>query len=85
VIQALLAHRQRREDRVLRALAQASEAAGAASAHGLANLVALAYDDTPTALHPLAQRSLLAHLLKLQGEGRVVQQHEGEHVVWRQP
>jgi glyoxylase-like metal-dependent hydrolase (beta-lactamase superfamily II)/8-oxo-dGTP pyrophosphatase MutT (NUDIX family) len=85
VIEALLAHRQRREDRVLRALAEADRAAGGASAHSLAALVAWAYDDTPVALHPLAQRSLLAHLLKLHGEGRAVQHEEGDHVLWRQP
>jgi len=27
------------------------------------------YDDVPVALHPMASRSLLAHLLKLRDEG----------------
>ena len=35
------------------------------------------YDDVPAALHGVAARSLLAHLLKLQGEGRAVQAAEG--------
>jgi hypothetical protein len=34
-------------------------------------LVARAYDDVPAALHGVAARSLLAHLLKLQGDGSV--------------
>jgi glyoxylase-like metal-dependent hydrolase (beta-lactamase superfamily II)/8-oxo-dGTP pyrophosphatase MutT (NUDIX family) len=64
VVHALLAHRQRREDKVLAALAVSGPAT-------LEHLVTLAYDDTPPQLHRMAQRSLLAHLLKLQGEGRV--------------
>jgi glyoxylase-like metal-dependent hydrolase (beta-lactamase superfamily II)/8-oxo-dGTP pyrophosphatase MutT (NUDIX family) len=63
VIRALIAHRQRREDKVVAALL----------AHGpapLERLVGAVYDDTAPQLHALAQRSLLAHLLKLQAEGR---------------
>jgi glyoxylase-like metal-dependent hydrolase (beta-lactamase superfamily II) len=62
VLRGLIAHRLRREARVLQAL----------RAHGagdLAALVRLVYDDVPEALHPVAQRSLLAHLLKLQRDG----------------
>ena len=62
VVRALIAHRLRREAKVLAAL----------RAHGpcgLAALVPAAYDDTPARLHPVAQRSLLAHLLKLQADG----------------
>jgi glyoxylase-like metal-dependent hydrolase (beta-lactamase superfamily II)/8-oxo-dGTP pyrophosphatase MutT (NUDIX family) len=70
VLRDLIAHRLRREAKVL----------GAVQAHGplpLAGLVAHVYDDVPAGLHGVAQRSLLAHLLKLQGEGRVVQARSG--------
>ena len=60
-----LAHRRMREQRVIGALA----AAGAAGATA-GELVATAYDDTPRLLWPLAERSLVAHLIKLQQEGR---------------
>ena len=33
-------------------------------------LVARVYDDVPVSLHPMASRSLLAHLIKLKEEGR---------------
>jgi glyoxylase-like metal-dependent hydrolase (beta-lactamase superfamily II) len=73
LVRALIAHRLKREAKVAAALAAA---AGAAT---LAELVGTVYDDTPAALHPVAQRSLLAHLLKLQAEGRACR--EGER--WR--
>jgi glyoxylase-like metal-dependent hydrolase (beta-lactamase superfamily II) len=38
------------------------------------HLVARAYDDTPKALWPLALRSIEAHLIKLEREGRVVKE-----------
>ncbi len=63
VIRALIAHRQRREDKVVAALA----ALGPSTVEALVPRV---YDDTPTGLHPVARRSLLAHLLKLQVDGR---------------
>ncbi len=72
VLRELIAHRLRREARVLAAM----QTLGPATA---AQLVPLAYDDTPAALHGLAERSLLAHLLKLGAEGRV--QESGG--VWR--
>jgi glyoxylase-like metal-dependent hydrolase (beta-lactamase superfamily II) len=62
VIRALIAHRLRREAKVLQAL----------RAHGpgdLAALVVQVYDDVPAALHRVAERSLLAHLLKLRHDG----------------
>lgn len=58
------AHRLWREQRVLAAL----EARGTATA---AALVADAYADTPAFLHKLAERSLIAHLVKLAAEGRI--------------
>lgn len=63
VVRALLAHRLAREDKVVTALSVHAPATVEA-------LVPMVYADTPASLHPLARRSLLAHLLKLQGEGR---------------
>lgn len=57
-----LAHRRMRESMVLSALSHASQTVDA--------LVGKAYADTPRALWPLAERSLLAHLAKLVAEGR---------------
>ncbi len=70
VLRALIAHRLRREAKVAQRLAEAGEA-------DLATLVGLVYDDVPAALHGVARRSLLAHLLKLQGEGRVARGEGG--------
>ncbi len=69
VIDALVAHRLRREARVLAALRSAGPA-------DLAALVEVAYDDTPAALHHLAMRTLEAHLIKLQREGRALRDGE---------
>jgi len=57
-----LAHRQMREDRVVAALDRAGT---------IAELVAAAYSDTPRVLWSLAERSLLAHLVKLARDGKV--------------
>jgi glyoxylase-like metal-dependent hydrolase (beta-lactamase superfamily II) len=59
-----LAHRRMREARVLEALAHGGS---------VATLVERAYSDTPRVLWPLAERSLLAHLAKLEREGRARQ------------
>jgi glyoxylase-like metal-dependent hydrolase (beta-lactamase superfamily II)/8-oxo-dGTP pyrophosphatase MutT (NUDIX family) len=61
-IRGLIAHRMKREAKVLAALE-----AGPAS---LRALVERAYEDTPRELWDYAERSLLAHLLKLEREGR---------------
>ena len=66
-------HRLWREERVAAALAQQA-AAGPVPA---ADLVPLAYADVPPAIHGLAQRSLLAHLVKLAADGRA--RRIGEH------
>ena len=63
VVRALVRHRLGREAKVVAAL----DALGPAALEGL---VARVYDDVPAALHPVARCSLLAHLLKLEGEGR---------------
>lgn len=62
-IQGLIKHRLRREAKVLSVLPRETPA-------DLANLVRRAYNDVPEQLHALAERSLLAHLLKLEAEGR---------------
>ncbi len=64
-----LAHRRMREARVVAALADRPADLGA--------LVAVAYADTPPALYPLAERSLLAHLVKLAREGRATSDSRG--------
>ncbi len=63
VIDAVLAHRRRREEKVVAAL----EAAGSAS---LEALLLRVYDDVKPELHGFAKLSLEAHLIKLRGEGR---------------
>lgn len=62
VVRALIAHRLRREAKVKSALS-------AAGPQPLPDLLPQVYDDVPAALHPVAARSLLAHLLKLQQDG----------------
>lgn len=57
-----LSHRLQREAKVAAALREAPRS--------LAELVAEAYDDTPRALWGLAERSMLAHLVKLARERR---------------
>ncbi len=63
VLRALIAHRGRREAKVLQALGQLP--AGPIEA-----LLPVVYSDVPSHLHGMAHRSLLAHLIKLQTDGR---------------
>ncbi|MCW5612965.1 MAG: MBL fold metallo-hydrolase [Rubrivivax sp.] len=67
VLRALIAHRLKREAKVAAALQRLGPAP-------LAALLPAVYDDVPAALHPVAARSLTAHLLKLQAEGRAAEQ-----------
>jgi glyoxylase-like metal-dependent hydrolase (beta-lactamase superfamily II) len=71
-VRRLLAHRQAREDKVLRAL----RGVGSATQDTLLPLV---YDDVPAERLAMAARSLFAHLEKLAAEGKAAV--EGE--VWR--
>ena len=64
-IRGLIQHRLRREAKVLSVLPSQPPA-------DLPTLVRRAYNDVPDQLHPLAERSLLAHLLKLEAEGRAL-------------
>ena len=68
-----LEHRLAREALVLGALRAAGRPLAADA------LLPLAYDDTPTAMWPFAARSLEAHLVKLEREGKVRREAEG----WR--
>ncbi len=63
VLRALIAHRLKREAKVADALTRLGPAP-------LAALLPAVYDDVPAALHPVAARSLTAHLLKLEGDAR---------------
>lgn len=66
MVERVLVHRVARENKVLAALA----------AHGpatLEDLVPQVYDDVPARMHPVASRSLLAHLIKLRDEGRAAE------------
>ena len=65
VLRALIAHRLRREARVVAALSARGEAS-------LDELLPEVYADTPEQLFPVARRSLLAHLLKLQEDARAL-------------
>jgi glyoxylase-like metal-dependent hydrolase (beta-lactamase superfamily II) len=66
MVERVLVHRVARENKVLASLA----------AHGpatLDDLVPHVYDDVPARMHPVASRSLLAHLIKLRDEGRAAE------------
>jgi glyoxylase-like metal-dependent hydrolase (beta-lactamase superfamily II)/8-oxo-dGTP pyrophosphatase MutT (NUDIX family) len=63
LLRALVAHRRQREAKVLRVLAQTDGGT-------LDELVVRVYDDVPAERHGVARRSLLAHLLHLQAQGR---------------
>ncbi|HWK76023.1 MAG TPA: MBL fold metallo-hydrolase [Povalibacter sp.] len=63
-IEHIIAHRLKREAKVVERLAEMGKA-------NLDALVARVYDDVDSRLHPLAKSSLLAHLLKLEEDGRV--------------
>ena len=64
VLRALIAHRLKREAKVV-AVLRALPAPATVKA-----LVGSVYDDVPAALHGMAERSLTAHLIKLEGDGR---------------
>jgi len=66
-----LAHRQKREDKVLNTLTSDPQA--------LAVLVKAVYDDVPEFLHGVAQFSLQAHLIKLAEDGKAGETDKGWH------
>jgi glyoxylase-like metal-dependent hydrolase (beta-lactamase superfamily II) len=69
-----LSHRQAREEQVLAALAEGPKT--------IPELVAAIYSGYPGDVHPLAARSVLAHLLKLEHEGRASRAAKGEDGPW---
>ncbi|MBU6270034.1 MAG: NUDIX hydrolase, partial [Betaproteobacteria bacterium] len=72
VIEGVIRHRLAREAKVMQALTELGPATAA-------SLLARVYDDVRPALHPVALRSLTAHLIKLRRDGRAAL--EGED--WR--
>jgi hypothetical protein len=66
-IEWIIAHRLKREAKVIEALAAHATATADA-------LLPVVYDDVPTRLHPMAMRSLTAHLQKLRADGRAAEQ-----------
>lgn len=69
VLRHLIRHRLAREAKVRAALQAVREGE-------IGELLPRVYDDVPRALHPVAMRSLLAHLLKLRDEGVAAQAGE---------
>jgi glyoxylase-like metal-dependent hydrolase (beta-lactamase superfamily II)/8-oxo-dGTP pyrophosphatase MutT (NUDIX family) len=69
-MQQIVAHRLKREARVLQAF-------GSRNAYSMDQLLAAVYDDVPPKLHAMARRSLLAHLLKLRDDGRIAEAPPG--------
>jgi len=68
-VRRLVAHRLKREQKVVDALARKGPGT-------LDELVKLAYDDVSERLHPVARRSLHAHLIKLVADGRAEESGE---------
>ena len=62
-VRRLIAHRLKREQKVVDALARRKPAT-------LDELLPMVYDDVPERIHPVARRSLAAHLIKLERDGR---------------
>ena len=69
-----LAHRQEREEQVLSALAGGPRT--------IAEMVEEIYADQPEDVHPLATRSVLAHLRKLSDEGRAERTGKADEGPW---
>ena len=65
-VRRLIAHRTKRERKVLDALGKKSPAT-------LDDLLPLVYDDVSPGIHPVARRSLHAHLIKLRDEGKAAE------------
>jgi glyoxylase-like metal-dependent hydrolase (beta-lactamase superfamily II) len=74
-LQEYVAHREEREAQVLGLLAAGPSA--------IMPMVRSIYAGYPPDAHPLAARSVLAHLLKLQAEGRVGRRGKGIDAEWR--
>lgn len=68
-LEYLIGHRLKREAKVVEKLSGFDRVA-------LEELVVPVYDDVDPSLHPVAQYSLLAHLLKLEKDGRAIKRDE---------
>ena len=77
-IARIIAHRLQREAKVV-------ERVGRAGSANIDTLVVSVYDDVDPRLHPVAKGSLLAHLLKLEQEGRVVRDSADINAPWSLP
>ncbi|MCU0968690.1 MAG: MBL fold metallo-hydrolase [Rubrivivax sp.] len=77
VLRGLIAHRRRREARVHEALR--AVAPGGAT---IDELLPEVYADVPAALHPMARRSLFAHLLKLRDDGAAAVEDDSPEGRW---
>lgn len=71
----IIAHRLQREAKV-------AERLGRAGTANLDTLVVSVYDDVDPRLHPVAKGSLLAHLLKLEEDGRVARDSPDTNALW---
>jgi glyoxylase-like metal-dependent hydrolase (beta-lactamase superfamily II) len=71
----LIAHRLQREAKVVERLRRAGRAT-------VDVLVASVYDDVDPRLHPVAKGSLLAHLLKLEADGRAARDDAADATWW---
>jgi len=67
-------HREEREAQILEALSDGVST--------IPEIVSRIYADYPVEVHELAARSVLAHLQKLQGEGRVDRRGQGDEASW---
>lgn len=65
-IQSIIRHRLSRESKVLRTIENNKD-------QDIDKLLLSVYDDVPDILHPIARMSLLAHLIKLEGDGKILQ------------
>jgi glyoxylase-like metal-dependent hydrolase (beta-lactamase superfamily II) len=67
-------HRADREGQIVAAMANGSRT--------IAEIVDDVYAEYPSEVHPLAARSVLAHLIKLESEGRATRDGKGETARW---
>lgn len=74
-IARVIAHRSQREAKVVERLRRARRAS-------VDELVASVYDDVDPRLHPVAKSSLLAHLLKLEEDGRAARVTADADATW---
>jgi len=74
-IARIIAHRLQREAKVVERL-------GRLGPSNIDTLVASVYDDVDPRLHPVAKGSLLAHLLKLEEDGRVARDSPAIDALW---